>query len=194
MLEKIMKYKRLIIVAVVVILCVIVGCVAINKHNSTKYKSIYESFIEEGKYKKEVTDTEGIELSYTLYDLNSDKVDELIINASEGNFETNYIYTYKDGEIKFIDKKYHYGKLSYNTQDKGIIFSEMRPSNAYGWIYTVYSFDGDKLTDTVGYLVTISPESTKYQRLSSEGTTDISEDDYKAAMNNNQELERTEIK
>ena len=117
-----------------------------NEKTTEKDNSIYKEFINSKDYLKEMSEAENINSTkYAYYDLDKDGKDELIIYTTDGSdFETNYFYTQDQNEVKFISKIYHYGNLTYSTKDSAIIYTETRPSLAYGYAYGFYKLNNNK--------------------------------------------------
>ena len=124
-----------------------------------KYEEIYQDFIESKEYLNNASseaDLTADNIKYAYQDLDNDNINELILyTTDDGNFGTDYFYTidktnYK--KVKFISRIYHYSNITYNTDYSTIVYTEVRPSMAYGYAYGFYKLNIDKfeLVKTVG--------------------------------------------
>ena len=55
--------------------------------------------------------------------------------------------------IKFIDKFYHFGTLSYNKSESSIVYTQVRPSLTYGYSYGFLS--GKACSMTIIYFAAV---------------------------------------
>ena len=138
----------------------------INEENTQNSNAdIYTNFLNSKEYLKEVSEADNgavNDVKYAYYNLNNDGIEELIIYLPDDNFGTHLFYTYNNNEIKLISKIYHYGNLVYNPKESAIVYTEVRPSQAYGYAYGFYKLNNNKfdLIKTVG--VEIEDEKETY--------------------------------
>lgn len=101
--------------------------------------------------------------SYAYYDLNNDGIEELIVYISDGyEFGTSLFYTYVGNEIKFIDKFYHFGNITYNKDDATIVYTPTRSSAVYGNSYVIYKLHNNKFELVKTVRVSIENGNEKY--------------------------------
>ena len=137
-----------------------------EENNKVTSADIYGNFLNKKEYLNNFSEDEhGVVsgVSYTYYDLDNDGIEELIVYISDGyDFGTHLFYTYVENEIKFIDKIYHFGNLTYNKGDASIVYTITRPSAAYGYSYGFYKLNNNKfeLLKSVG--VSIENGNEKY--------------------------------
>ena len=146
---------------------------------------VYSDFLSSKGYLQNFSESEHgavSETSYAYYDLDNNGTLELIVYIADGyEFGTNLFYTYVENEVKFIDKIYHFGNLTYNQTDKSIVYTSTRPSTSYGWSYEFYVLNNNKfeLVRTVGLKVEDNNETYF------DGDEIITKDEYDNYSNNN---------
>lgn len=139
-----------------------------NEQNQEKEplfsEDFYSEFLRTKGYKKDFTNNETLnDVKYTYYDFDNNGIEELIIYISdESDFGTNLFYTYEDNQIKFIDKIYHFGNLSYDKKDGSIVYTAVKPSLAYGYSYVFYKLNNNKFELIKSATVSISNNIETY--------------------------------
>jgi hypothetical protein len=153
--------------------------------NKINVSEIYDRFISDKKFLNNYDRGEYSNVSYVLYDLDKNGVDELIVYLSEGTeFGTNLIYTY-DGEIIFVGDIYNYGNLAYNESERSIVYTDVRPSLVYGAIYGFYKFENNQLVLTKTLGVEIDSGVSNYYSYDDDEKIEISKDVYDDYFDNN---------
>lgn len=182
------------IALIIIFLLILTGCT--KKDN---YEEIFEEFINNKEYLKDFTnisDSINYNYYYSMFDLDNDNIKELIIIIKDDtDFETNLFYKIEDNKVSFIDKKYHYGNLSFNTIDKAIIYSEYRPSLSYGWVYELYKLESNSFNNIKNYVIEIDNNNYKYYiNYDKDNKEDITKEEYDKYMDNNIIIERKPTK
>lgn len=153
--------------------------------NKINVSEIYDRFISDKKFLNNYDRGEYSNVSYVLYDLDKNGVDELIVYLSEGTeFGTNLIYTY-DGEIIFVGDIYNYGNLAYNESERSIVYTDVRPSLVYGANYGFYKFENNQLVLTKTLGVEIDNGVSNYYSYDDDEKIEISKDVYDDYFDNN---------
>ena len=166
-----------------------------NKDQETiNSDNIYRNFLNTKEYLNNFSENEhgAIEskVSYTYYDLDNNGIEELIVNISDGyDFSTKLFYTYENDKIKFIDKFYHFGTLSYNKSENSIVYTQVKPSLAYGYSYGFYKLNNNKfeLLKSVGLNINDGKETYFVN------DNTISKDEYDKYFNNNIDFDFKEL-
>lgn len=188
--------KNYIVCLIIIVVIVFCGLyLKTNFNNKIDISLEYQNFIDKQKYLNDY-DNEYTKVSYTLYDLDKNGIDELIIYLNnDTDFGTNLIYTYSDNKIVFIDKIYHFGNLNYNESEKLIVYTDIRPSLAYGSAYGFYKLENNQIVLNKMLSVEINDNISKYYIFEDkDNKVQISEDEFNKYFNDNIVLDSKYIK
>lgn len=165
-----------------------------KENNGITTTDMYETFLNAKEYLNNFSEDEHgggvMNVSYAYYDLNNDGVEELIVHISDGyDFGTHLFYTYVENKIKFIDKIYHFGDITYNKNEASIVYTYIRPSLVYGGTYGFYKLNNNKfeLVKSVG----VSIENGNEEYFVDDKT--ISKDEYNTYFDNNINFDFNEL-
>ena len=189
--------KRNIILVGIIIIIVLVGGWYLLTHKSINYEEIYKVFIKDKKYLNNYDKEVNGKVYYAYYDIDVDKVPELIITLKDGktDFETNLIYRIKDEKVSYVGKAYHYGDLVYDIDAKSIIYSSERHSLIYGYVYQYYEIKDGRLKNTINLITEINGNEYKYYiNTNVENKKEITKEEVSKYMTNITGLTYTEIK
>jgi len=185
--------KRFYVICLFIVFIIFLGGLYFNCKNLDVKQSnddinvfeIYNKFISDKEYLNDYDRGEYSNVSYILYDLDKNGVDELIVYLSEGTeFGTNLVYTY-DGGIILVGDIYNYGNLNYNESEKSIVYTDVRPSLVYGAIYGFYKFENNQLVLTKTLGVEIDNGVSNYYIYDDDEKIEISKDVYDDYFDNN---------
>lgn len=149
----------------------------------------YLEFINKKEYNVENILEEYKKVSYIIYDVDGNGIDELLLrftteNDVDGEWDYTSIYTYENNNIKLIKTIYAWSGIQYNKNTKEIIYTELKTSgfgdgtrgNSIGYYKLINN--NLELTRTIQYIFNLSTNKTTYYEIKNEKKEEISLEDY----------------
>ncbi|MGN1181178.1 MAG: hypothetical protein ACI4SD_08175 [Suilimivivens sp.] len=105
------------------------------------YTEIWKEFLRSGSY-QEYTD-EWTELEYTIYDINQDGKEELLIESAQDlPFFNTWVFVYDNRIVKLVNERYGYGNYQYSSSQNTVLVSpEPKPTTEAG-VYPFFQLEG----------------------------------------------------
>ena len=111
-------------------------------------KDAYLDYIKKYKFNTKVTMPAE---SYSIFDINNDGVEELLVKSFEDDYGFMYtsIFTYDKSKKKvvFVKEIYSYGQLRYSKQYNELFYAEVK-STLYSGGYVYCKLSNNKITET----------------------------------------------
>lgn len=158
--------------------------------SSATVSDAYQAFVRDKQYENQLDDSDRDTVNaaqYTTYDLDKNGVEELVIYLSnDTDFGKVLFYTYDGNAVTFIDKISCFGNLTYYAQEKSIVYTDVRPSAAYGAAYGFYRLENGALVLNKTLVEEIDNGESRYFVAERAGDqTEITEAEYHGYFDDN---------
>ena len=176
----------------------------ITNEDSNNLSNVYLDFINNKEYSTDKIGEDYKKLSYAIYDINNDGINELILdfnNDTEYSYES--LYTFSNNKIVLIDTIYVWNGfgIKYNKNTNEFIYMDMKTTGlgdgTRGSAIGYYKLINNKLelSRTIRYVMDLSTDkSTYYETKSNEKEVEITKDEYEKYSNEEISIEFEEVK